>query len=94
MLGKYENLPPAEAITWKPSIHMPRALSRILLEMNAVRVERLNDCSQEDAEAEGVQCDMSALTFRDHFHALWDRINSTDAWAANPWVWVVEFRRC
>ncbi|MCP3018012.1 hypothetical protein [Cupriavidus basilensis] len=109
VLGKYENLPPAEAITWKPSIHMPRALSRILLEITGVRVERLNDCSEADALAEGVSPDRTGGHFIDTsdcrcasavgapavdaFQTLWDSINDAGAWAANPWVWVVEFRR-
>ena len=105
VLGKYENLPPAEAITWKPSIHMPRALSRILLEITGVRVERLNDCSEADARAEGIAPELDGWTDYsnpscqmcpnpvDSYRTLWDSINGAGAWAANPWVWVVEFRR-
>jgi hypothetical protein len=78
---------------WKPSIHMPRWASRILLEVTEVRVQRPQEISHEDAEQEGVKCDMSALGFRDHFAALWDRINGCGSWDANPWVWVVSFKR-
>ncbi|WP_341959261.1 hypothetical protein [Pseudomonas sp. RC10] len=78
---------------WKPSIFMPRRACRILLEITAVRVERLQDITQEQAELEGVACDMSAWTFRDHFQQLWEAINGAGAWNANPWVWAVEFKR-
>ncbi|MGV2894209.1 hypothetical protein ACNPPY_00305 [Achromobacter sp. AGC78] len=77
---------------WRPSIHMPRWACRILLEITAVRVERLSEISHEDAELEGVKCNMSQLGFRDHFQRLWEQINGAGSWQANPWVWVVEFR--
>lgn len=83
--------PAPEMLRWKPSIHMPRWASRITLEVTDVRVQRLHDISHEDAEQEGVKCDMSALGFRDHYAALWDRINGRGSWAANPWVWAVSF---
>ncbi|QYY30279.1 hypothetical protein K2O51_23190 [Cupriavidus pinatubonensis] len=100
----FENVPPADAITWKPSIHMPRALSRILLEVTGVRVERLNDCSQADAIAEGAppshpSIDVVSRQFgyedfsRSWYAQLWEQINGAGAWEANPWVWVIEFRR-
>lgn len=81
---------------WKPSIHMPRALSRITLEVTAVRVERLHDISDEDALAEGVYPTRTGLypgAPRAEFRALWESINGLESWDANPWVWVVEFRR-
>ncbi|MFJ3316158.1 hypothetical protein ACIPLR_12420 [Herbaspirillum huttiense] len=78
---------------WRPNIHMPRWACRILLEVTGVRVERLQDISHEDAELEGVKCNMSAKGFRDHFCDLWEHLYGAGSWGANPWVWVIEFRR-
>lgn len=77
---------------WRPSIHMPRAASRLTLEVLKVRVERVQDISEEDAQAEGVGywgCDTV-----EHFQDLWDSINAKRGypWSSNPWVWVIEFR--
>jgi hypothetical protein len=82
------------ATRWRPSIHMPRWASRITLEVVAVRVERLNDISAYDAISEGI--DLTGATdraARQSFQLLWESINGAGSWAANPWVWVVEFRR-
>lgn len=100
---------PAEARPWArkfgriPSIHMPREASRILLEITAVRVERLQDISRSDIRAEGLQCPPELASddifpnYRDWYPAawreLWESINGADSWNANPWVWVVEFKR-
>ncbi|MDQ7101478.1 hypothetical protein [Serratia sp. MF2] len=85
--------------TWRPSIHMPRWASRITLEITAVRVERLNDISHDDAKAEGCCYGRGggvpdfAVTPADHFPTLWASIYGEESWRANPWVWVIEFRR-
>lgn len=93
----------ADQPIWKPSIHMPRWASRILLEITDVRVERLQDITYEQAAAEGVHrgplrewcasdeggaCHKYPVpAFRD----LWQSVGGN--WDANPWVWVVEFKR-
>ncbi|WP_119154181.1 hypothetical protein [Caldimonas tepidiphila] len=82
---------------WIPSIHMRRAASRLTLEITGVRVERLQDISEEDAKAEGVGVKNSPAahltTYRRGYRDLWEQINGAGSWDANPWVWVVEFRR-
>jgi hypothetical protein len=83
---------------------MPRWASRITLEVTGVRAERLQDISEADAAAEGIErvhgrwwlaandgpsFGSAGAGFRD----LWESINGAGSWAANPWVWAVEFRR-
>jgi hypothetical protein len=79
---------------------MPRWASRITLRIKDIRVERLQDISEDDARAEGV----TPLDYAAHhvaagcgariaFEQLWNKINSPGAWEANPWVWVVSFER-
>ncbi|MDD9238354.1 hypothetical protein PVM11_05445 [Enterobacter roggenkampii] len=89
---------------WKPSIHMPRAACRMLLEITRVRVERLNSISQEDAQAEGMELTGWRPTYSDpdsggevwtpydNFAQLWESIYGEESWKANPWVWVIEFK--
>jgi hypothetical protein len=85
--------PPAK---WRPSIFMPHWASRITLEISAVRVERLQDISDEDAVAEGMQTyqDNPNMHFpHEQFMCLWMSINGEKSWDENPWVWVLEFKR-
>lgn len=96
----------SQPVRWTPDNRMPRMASRIQLEIVSVRVERLNDCSEADALAEGVKgvpCDHVRYTCEEigccgptatgMYAALWDQINGDGSWAANPWVWVIEFKR-
>lgn len=87
---------------WKPSIHMPRWASRITLEVVSVRVERLQDITEADAKAEGVEPYLSGeyslyldSNERTNLARLWDSINAKRGfgWDANPWVWVIEFKQ-
>ncbi|UBT78758.1 hypothetical protein LCH33_002121 [Pseudomonas amygdali] len=91
----------------RPSIHMPRWVSRILLEITDVRVERLQDISEDQAKAEGVRLYTDHAELGDWWHVegietysadprksfelLWTSVGGD--WNANPWVWVVEFER-
>jgi hypothetical protein len=94
---------------WTPSIHMPRWASRILLEITDVRVERLQDISEDDAKAEGIEFihgefwrnyevevgdeEDSWESPLDSYKTLWQSINGPRTWWANPWVWVITFKR-
>lgn len=97
---------PAVVDTWTPSIHMPRWASRITLEITGVRVERMYDISEADARAEGVEqlrggfwrhyqpgWTQHQLSARGSFVTLWKSIYGEESWQANPWVWVIEFKR-
>ena len=75
----------------RPSIFMPRSLSRITLEVTGVRVERLQDISEADARAEGTPFPFGGWV--GGYQKLWESINGPGSWEANPWVWVVEFKR-
>lgn len=91
---------------WQPSIHMPRWASRITLEVTSVRIERLQDISVEDAIAEGVPTvgvnfvDFSKEPDEDgfsdpraSFETLWESLHGPGSWDANPWLWVIWFKR-
>lgn len=110
-------------LKWRPSIHMPKAIARIWLEVEEVRVERVQDISEKDILAEGVRIPVngpnnvvfrlgvenSAFSFlpdreegekytqnqilKAFWAELWCKINGRKNWDANPWVWVVKFRR-
>lgn len=88
---------PATPEKWTPSIHMPRWASRITLEITGVRVERLRDLSEDDAKSEGITPPSGGVLpgweYRINFRDLWMDIYGTDNWEANPWVWVIEFKR-
>jgi len=74
---------------WTPSIHMPRWACRLVLPLVSVRVERVQDITQDDARAEGVEPIRGS--YRDGFRAVWQDIYGT--WDANPWVWVAQWER-
>ena len=91
---------------WRPSIFMSRWASRITLEIVNVRVERVQDITNEDAQAEGITTQFPTRSVphrlggdiwnhRNAYARLWDDINSRRGfgWDVNPWVWVVEFKR-
>jgi len=116
--------------SWKPSIHMPKEACRIFLQVESIKVERLQDISEQDAINEGIKYPVAkskidgfvhpvfrvsgnknAVDFmpenwkalngddlkkhlpRAHFAELWCDINGYESWQANPWVWVIQFKR-
>lgn len=90
-----DTLDDPEAPRWRPSIHMPRWASRITLRITDIQVERLQDISCPDAEAEGFghHAGLTGGQVREAFALLWNSINGPGAWDANPWVWAISFER-
>lgn len=93
---------------WRPSLLMPRWACRLVLPLVSVRVERVQDITEEDARAEGVElissgpgweCWMgygphgSCKSARESFRSLWVSIYGQESWDANPWVWVAQWER-
>lgn len=94
---------------FKPSIHMPKSACRIFLQVTDVRVERLREISEDDAVAEGANKMYEAgfggfyldepeiidydADYRTGFKKIWQSINGVASWYANPWVWVISFKR-
>ena len=91
----------ADVTKWKPSIHMPKEAARIWLKVTNVRVERLQEITEVQAQAEGCNSGLltGACTARGQFEDLWNStVKKSDldryGWDASPWVWVIEFERC
>lgn len=80
---------------WKPSIHMPRWACRFTAPVVSVRIERLQEITEEDCAREGIATHFNGHAIsglRYEYAALWDSINGEGSWAANPWVWRIEYR--
>ena len=80
-------------LEWQQSRYLPREASRLTLRVTGTRPQRLQDISEADARAEGYDEAREALGPIEWFARLWDRLSVTESlrWAANPWLWVVEF---
>ncbi|AMV20444.1 hypothetical protein [Planctomyces sp. SH-PL14] len=112
---RFDEPPKAEGpgwdrVQWKkiPSIHMPRWASRLTLEITGIKVERLQDISEEDAIAEGIEpvrqiwklygkreqweAEATGQPIKS-FLSLWESINGDGSWALNPWIWAIDFKR-
>lgn len=78
---------------WHPSLHMPKVAARIFLKVRNVRVERLQDITEQGIRAEGIIEEWPPYA-RDKFQDLWDSTTKEYRWGLNPWVWAIEFEMC
>lgn len=104
IIYKADGYSQSHKMKWRPSIHMPREAARIFLRVTDVRVERLQDITEDDAREEGVAAEIicrkpfEAIPSLERFKKIWDStIKPADralyGWEANPWVWVIGFER-
>ena len=103
--GWHEDSGDPSALKWRPSIHMPRWASRLLLEVTAVRVEQLRSITCDEIRREGLSCPVhdrgasfchgSCTALREHFYGGWDALyaHKPELHAErDPWLWVVDFQ--
>lgn len=91
----YENVPPASEITWRSPIHMPYGAHRLELVVTGVRQEALQDITDQDVVAEGIESMPMALERVRMFRELWDDLHGMKngcAWADNPLVYATTFK--
>lgn len=106
-LHRYENFDYGnyDKSGWRPSIHMPKAIARIWLQVTDIRVERLQDIEPSEAIDEGITEPEDCKGYIDNgirisgvdagiffFKDLWESINGAESWQANPWVWAISFK--
>lgn len=83
---------------WKPAIHMPKDACRLFLKITGIKVERLHEITEDDAQKEGAELlvwqgmSRDTISCRNGFISLWLEINGTESWNSNPWVWVISFK--
>lgn len=100
--GTCSGYPLAFVDHWHPSIHMPKEAARIFLRVTDLRVERLQEITEIEARSEGaemIQIARELWSYRKGFEKIWNStLKHMDhiryGWAANPWVWVISFKRC
>jgi len=85
---------PTPAVRWRPSYQMPRVASRVMLQIEDIRAERICEISEDDARAEGFDGSSQSGPL-EWFRTLWDKINAAPGtrWKDNPWVWAIRFQR-
>ncbi|AWW31873.1 hypothetical protein DN752_17995 [Echinicola strongylocentroti] len=87
-----------KGIKWKPSIHMPKSIARIWLMVEDIRMERIQDITEEGAKAEGAEFETwkgiykTTHSYMNGFLSIWFSIHNDKMWNSNPLVWVIKFR--